>query len=191
MFILPNAIRALHAFKLYTVGALRRPLNCDLVAAFTPTPKKSHQKAIFLAHLKIIHYLCIVNLRRGMSVHHRWRVADILKRRLLALCSDYQKCRKFQYIQDLATIDVLRDINYPSCAYLVRLLRIYICAHAYLNYVAREYSFIFGVGFALSVLMYKAMRQPLIVELTKGKFHAFLLCLIGLENSPVSKNIYV
>ena len=118
-------------------------------------------------------------------------VADIFKRRLLALCSDYQKCRKFQYIQDLATIDVLRDINYPSCAYLVRLLRIYICAHAYLNYVAREYSFIFGVGFALSVLMYKAMRQPLIVELTKGKFHAFLLFLIGLGNSPVSKNIYV
>ena len=51
--------------------------------------------------------------------------------------------RKFQYIQDLATIDVLRDIEYPSCAYLVRLLRIYICAHAYLNNdIAREYIYI-------------------------------------------------
>ena len=85
--------------------------------------------------------------------------ADILKRRLLALCSDLLKCRKFQYIQDLATIDALRDIDYPSCAYLVRLLRICICAHAYLNY-EHESIFIFGVGFALSVLMYKAMRQP-------------------------------
>ena len=92
--------------------------------------------------------------------------------------------------QDLATIDVLRDIDYPSVPILVRLLRICVCAHAYLNYVARSI-FIFGVGFALSVLMFRAMREPLSVELAKGKFHAFLLCLIGLENSPVSKNIYV
>ena len=49
---------------------------------------------------------------------------DIFKRRLLTLCSDIQKSRKFQYIQDLATVDVLRDIDYPSCAYLVCLLRI-------------------------------------------------------------------
>ena len=46
-------------------------------------------------------------------------------------------------------MDALRDIDYPSCAYLVRLLRICVCAHAYLNYVARRI-FIFGVGFALS-----------------------------------------
>ena len=45
-------------------------------------------------------------------------------------------------MQDLATVDVLRDIDYPSCAYLVRLLRICVCAHAYLNYVAREYIYI-------------------------------------------------
>ena len=43
--------------------------------------------------------------------------ADILKRRLLALCSDELKSRKFLEFQDLATIDVLRDIDYPSCAY--------------------------------------------------------------------------
>ena len=29
-------------------------------------------------------------------------------------------------VQDLATIDALRDIDYPSCAYLVRHLRIYV-----------------------------------------------------------------
>ncbi len=39
-------------------------------------------------------------------------------------------------------MDALRDIDYPSCAYLVRLLRICVCAHAYLNYVAREYIYI-------------------------------------------------
>ena len=44
-------------------------------------------------------------------------VADIFKRRLLALCSDSMKSRKFQPDKNLATIDVLRDIDYPSCAY--------------------------------------------------------------------------
>ena len=43
---------------------------------------------------------------------------DILKRRLLTLCSDTLKLRNFQIcIQDLATVDVLRDIDYLSCAY--------------------------------------------------------------------------
>ena len=61
-------------------------------------------------------------------------VADILKRRLLTLCSDALKLRNFHIcIQDLATVDVLRDIDYPSCAYLVRPLRIFVCARAYLK----------------------------------------------------------
>ena len=43
---------------------------------------------------------------------------DIFKRRLLTLCSDLVKCRSFELMfQDSATIDVLRDIDYPSCAY--------------------------------------------------------------------------
>ena len=42
---------------------------------------------------------------------------DIFKRRLLTLCSDALKLRNFHIcIQDLATVDVLRDIDYPSCA---------------------------------------------------------------------------
>ena len=52
----------------------------------------------------------------GMSVHRQRRVADILKRRLLALCSDALKCRKFQTDRNIATVDALRDIDYPSCA---------------------------------------------------------------------------
>ena len=51
--------------------------------------------------------------------------ADILKRRLLALCSDTSKLRNFQVSSDLATIDVLRDIRlsllclfwYAFCVY--------------------------------------------------------------------------
>ena len=61
-------------------------------------------------------------------------VADILKRRLLTLCSDALKLRNFHIcIQDLATVDVLRDIDYPSCAYRVHCLRIYMRTHAYLK----------------------------------------------------------
>ena len=58
-----------------------------------------------------------MNQRRG-CLHINWRRgADIFKRRLLALCSDALKCRKFQTDRNIATVDVLRDIDYPSCAY--------------------------------------------------------------------------
>ena len=101
-------------------------------------------------------------------------VADIFKRRLLALCSDLLECRKFQYIQDLATIDALRDIDYPSCAYLVRLLRICICAHAYLNYVAREYIYIRrGLRVVSSNVQGNATAS--IGGTGKCKFHAFFI----------------
>ena len=60
---------------------------------------------------------------------------------------------------------------------MVRLLRIHTYAHAYLNQnSAREY-FIFGVGFALSVLISKAMREPQKVELTIVGLHAFFICI--------------
>ena len=53
-----------------------------------------------------------------MTKHPSRGFQDIFKRRLLALCSDESKCRKFRKKnQDLATIDALRDIDYPSCAY--------------------------------------------------------------------------
>ena len=52
---------------------------------------------------------------RDVCMSSAW-VADIFKRRLLALCSDSMKSRKFLPDKNLATIDVLRDIDYPSCA---------------------------------------------------------------------------
>ena len=70
-------------------------------------------------------------------------LADILKRRLLRSVLTYWNVASFREFQDLATIDVLRDVKYPSCAYLVRLLRVGLRANAYLNYVvAREYFYI-------------------------------------------------
>ena len=98
-----------------------------------------------------------------------------IKKAFIALCSDTLKSRKFQYIQDLATIDVLRDIDYPSCAYFFGTSFAYIRMRMrvpLLRNSTRVY-FIFGVGFALSVLNSKAMRQPHNVELAKGKFRAF------------------
>ena len=109
-------------------------------------------------------------------------VADIFKRRLLALCSDVQKCRSFNHVQDLATIDVLRDIDYPSCAYLVRLLRIYMCAYAYLNYVARENVYI-RRGLRVVGLTWWAMRQPLNVERQQSESTLFVCLYVTLINN--------
>ena len=49
---------------------------------------------------------------------------DIFKRRLLRSVLTVRNLANFKNNQDLATVDVLRDIDYPSCAYLVCLLRI-------------------------------------------------------------------
>ena len=43
--------------------------------------------------------------------------ADILKRRLLRSVLTLRNVAVSKYLQDLATIDALRDIEYPSCAY--------------------------------------------------------------------------
>ena len=51
-------------------------------------------------------------------------VADIFKRRLLRSVLTVRNLATFKNNQNLATVDVLRDIDYPSCAYLVCLLRI-------------------------------------------------------------------
>ena len=82
-------------------------------------------------------YLCTANLRRGISAHHR-RGEQTYNRRLLRSVLTVRNLANFKNNQDLATVDVLRDIDYPSCAYWYAFC-IYKCAHAYLNYVAREY----------------------------------------------------
>ena len=112
-------------------------------------------------------------------------VADIFKRRLLALCSDSMKSRKFLPDKNLATIDVLRDIDYPSCAYLVHCLRIHMRAHAYLNLkIAREYIYIRRglrvVSSNISGNARASWRGTTIVGL-----HAFLYALT-INNNPHS-----
>ena len=86
-----------------------------------------------------------------MYVHHWRRVADILKRRLLRSVLTNRNLANFEKKnQDLATIDVQRDIDYPSCAYLgTAFAYMHMRTRVPYNYVARRI-FIFGVGFALS-----------------------------------------
>ena len=71
-------------------------------------------------------------------------------------------------------MDALRDIDYPSCAYLVRHLRIYIRAHAYLELYSTENIYIRRglrvVGFDI-----KAMREPQVVELARASFTLLFL----------------
>ena len=52
------------------------------------------------------------------------------------------KLRNFQLYAGLSNDRCPTGYRLSLCAYLVRLLRIYACAHAYLNYVAREYIYI-------------------------------------------------
>ena len=52
----------LHISSLNCNSPHERPLNWTLCPyTLHPTPEKSHQKAIFLAQFKIIHYLCTRN----------------------------------------------------------------------------------------------------------------------------------
>ena len=92
---------------------------------FTPYTRKIALKCDF----SCISANFIVPLHRepapGMSVHRQRRVADILKRRLLRSVLTIRNLANFSCVQDLATIDVLRDIElsllcqlwYVFCAY--------------------------------------------------------------------------
>ena len=100
---------------------------------------------------------------------------DILKRRLLALCSDSMKLRNFQLYAGLSNDRCPTGYRLSLCAYLVRLLRIYACAHAYLNYVAREYIYI-RRGLRVVGLIQWAMRRPHRVERQQSE-STFFVCL--------------
>ena len=83
-------------------------------------------------------YFCIADSRRGCLTSLA-EGADILKRRLLTLRSDVQKSRKFQkYPRNSATVDVLRDVDYPSVLIWVRLSCIFICPTRTLTMWHRE-----------------------------------------------------
>ena len=91
-----------------------------------------HFFRFFLAQFKKMLYICSRKSSAGvrgwevspsrkaklLTKHPSHGFQDIFKRRLLTLCSGLMKCRSFELMfQDLATVDVLRDIDYPSCAY--------------------------------------------------------------------------
>ena len=73
-------------------------------------------------------------------------VADILKRRLLTLCSDSMKLRNFQLYAGLSNGRCPTGYRLSSLCLLVLVhhLRIFTCAHAYLNYVARTRVYLYS-----------------------------------------------
>ena len=76
--------------------------------------------------------------RRGCLRVIGWGSRHIKKAFIDALFWRVETSQLSDCVQDLATVDVLRDIDYPSCAYWYAFC-IYKCSRAYLNYVAREY----------------------------------------------------
>ena len=121
-------------------------------------------------------YICGRNSTPGdVCMSSAW-VADIFKRRLLALCSDSMKSRKFLPDKNLATIDVLRDIDYPSCAYFGTAFAYIRMRMAYLNYSSTESIYI-RRGLRVVVLSGKAMREPHRVERQQSDSTLFILCL--------------
>ena len=104
--------------------------------------------------------------------------ADILKRRLLTLCSGDSKSRKFQLCSGLSNGRCPTGYRLSSLCLLVLVhhLRIFTCAHAYLNYVAREYIYI-RRGLRVVGLIQRAMRRPKSMERQQSDSTLFLLCL--------------
>ena len=73
-------------------------------------------------------------------------VADIFKRRLLTLCSDSMKLRNFQLYAGLSNGRCPTGYRLSSLCLSVSVhhLRIFTCAHAYLNYVARTRVYLYS-----------------------------------------------
>ena len=93
-------------------------------------------------------------------------VADIFKRRLLTLCSDSMKLRNFQLYAGLSNGRCPTGYRLSSLCLLVlvHLLRICVCAYAYLNSkIARGYVYI-RRGLRVVGLIQWAMRRPHRVE---------------------------
>ena len=60
---------------------------------------------------------CPLSESQMLTQRPQSRLSRHIKKAFIALCSGWQKSRKFLPDKNLATIDVLRDIDYPSCAY--------------------------------------------------------------------------
>ena len=103
MFIAPNSIRVSPASKLKM--AIFSPFSCISPKNIVPLHREPAPGDVCTSSAE-------------GSRHN--------KRRLLRSVLTLRNVAVSKYLQDLATIDALRDIDYPSCAYLVRHLRIYV-----------------------------------------------------------------
>ena len=112
---------------------LLRPLNCNTVPTFTPIPYTYIRKITLKCDFSCISAKIIVPLHRepapGDVCTSSAEGSRHNKRRLLRSVPTLRNVAVSKYLQDLATIDALRDIDYPSRAYLVRHLRILCITH--------------------------------------------------------------
>ena len=123
--------------------------------SIAPSRNKKRTKTLFpLAHFKINSFLSNWKLSAGVKREGNVPSQKVKRISLITLVMAFETYLKgvcwrsvltlrnlanFGNIQDLATIDVLRDIDYPSCAFLVHYARTLLCAHMRtLNYVAQE-----------------------------------------------------
>ena len=186
--IASNIIRVLLAFKLYTLHSTLPP--SVMLSRFPSREIPIYKQKIAPAVIFI--WSCqknVVYLHRnstpGMSARHRLGWQTYLKGVYWRSVLTSWNLANFRNIQDLATIDVLRDIDYPSCACLVHCLRIHMRAHAYLNLkIAREYIYIRRGLRVVSSNISGNARASWRGTTTVG-LHAFYLCLY-LTNNPHS-----
>ena len=84
-------------------------------------------------------------------------------------------------------MDALRDIRLSLLCLFWYVFCVYTYAHARtLNYIAREY-ILYSAWASRCRFRYQGNARASSRGTGKSKFHAFLLCLIGLENSQVSE----
>ena len=108
----------------------------------------------------------------GSACAFGW-VCRHIKKAFITLCSDWQKSRKFRTKESGLSND-----RCPRDVYILytRTL-LFGCTRAYVH---------IGVGFALSVLFFKAMREPLAVERQQSDSTLFymsinltVICIVG------------
>ena len=104
-------------------------------------------------------------------------VADIFKRRLLTLCSGDLKLRNFHLYAGLSNGRCPTGYRLSLLCLLVRLLHIHICAHAYLNYVAREY-ILYSAWASRCCSIEKGNAKASKRGTTTVEIHAFFIYLI-------------
>ena len=101
-----------HSPRLYTLHftpstrkiAPKCDFSCISQKKVVPLPSKVQRRGLEGGR-------CPLSESQMLTQRPQSRLSRHIKKAFITLCSDSLESRKFQYIQDLATIDVLRDIE--------------------------------------------------------------------------------